>query len=117
MPRIAQGFKAATDKQGFLQQTANVLRSQGLERLASDVEADVQRYATDPTSVDMEYEAGLAAFTDPARAQQLTAAMRERQANLKALEGALDEDGRLLTRNQLTPEQEAAAVALPARQR
>ncbi len=112
IPRIAQGYKAASDKVGFLQQTSNVLRSQGFDRLADDVEDDVQRYATDPTSVDLEYEAGLAAFTDPSRAQQLTAAMRERQANLEALDGAMDESGQLKPRDQLTAAQESAAVAL-----
>jgi hypothetical protein len=95
-----------------LQQTANVLRQQGLNRLADDVEDDANRFATDPQSVELEYEAGLAAFTDPQRSQQLTASLRERQANIQALEGGLDEQGRLRSREELTAAQEAAAVDL-----
>ena len=88
LPRIARGFQASTDKAGFLQQTSEILRSQGFDRMADDVAEDAVMFASDPESVNLEYEAGLAMFTDPERAQQLTAAIQDREDLINNLVGA-----------------------------
>lgn len=112
IPRIAKGFQDSSNKSGFLQQASELLRNQGMTRLADDVADDAVRYATDPESVELEYEAGLASFTDPNKAKQLTAAMRERNANMKELEGAIDpETGKLKPVEQLTARQKVAAIS------
>lgn len=108
IPRIAQGFKSATDKPGYLMQTAQLLRNQGMERLAADVEDDAQRYASDPQSVELEYEAGMATFTDPTQGQKLSADIMARRNLIDNLVGATNP----VTGKPFTREEAAREVAL-----
>ena len=88
IPRIAAGYNSAADKTGYLKQSANILRSQGMEKLALDIEDDIARYEIDPKSVDMEYDASLSMFSDPTKAQAKVAAIQDREDKINSLEGA-----------------------------
>ena len=88
IPRIASGYNSATDKVGYLKQSADILRSQGMEKLALDIEDDIARYEIDPKSVDMEYDASLSMFSDPTKAQAKVAAIQDREDKINSLEGA-----------------------------
>ncbi len=101
IPRIAQGYNNAKDKQGYLAQTSKILGEQGFERLAANIAEDAQMYGDDPDGIDMEYEASLAMFTEPEKAQNLAVQLQNRQDLIEGIIGAPNpETGEPYTRKQ-----------------